>query len=200
MKKVLIGISGFLVLLAVIFFLTSNQTVKTGKAAKTAASPKKIQQTPAQKEESKTNTANTNNQTQSGSSTGGQNPNQQGKNTVNTNNENLVVAEYQPKFQQLNNTADKRVDNLIEQAKKEVKDKKENQVDVEGIPAKYTGILKRSEETTKIQFSQLYNQFQEEMTKKKLTSPAGESFQAEYQTKQAIRDQKLQEELNKLIK
>ncbi len=153
----------------------------------------------------KTNTTVNQKNKETGEITGNKKDNTQGSVAEQNGNQNEnqqidnIVEKYHMQFQNINTLADKREANLLEQAKKEVKAKKDKKLNVKGIQVKYAGILEQYEQKTKLQFDALSEQLHDETVKNKLPQTVEQQFQREYQLKKAERHQKFIQQLKKFV-
>ena len=106
---------------------------------------------------------------------------------------------YQPKFTEMNSSADKRLSILIEQAEKEFKVKKERKIDLDQVTHKYIGIQNGYEENTNTQFDSLIAEIQKEDLDNKYITILVEEFSNLYQEKKEERKGRLSKELKKLL-
>lgn len=117
-----------------------------------------------------------------------------------TPEENKLKQKYESSFQEINQVADKKIDSLLDQAKKEVDYQKQNHIDTKRIPQKYMAILDSYDTQAKTQFDALYKQLESEAKKSKLSATTfGQVWQAQFQAKKLERSTKFKKELQQLL-
>ncbi|MDN3017990.1 hypothetical protein PH210_17480 [Paenibacillus sp. BSR1-1] len=190
MKKGLIFGIGILGVIFISIFLINNQNEKTSAGQKqTSVNQESKANTTQTKQIEKAATSTFQTGTAKGKTTG-----KTTENTATKENKDKQLEKYRMDFEQINNTADKRVDSLIEQAKTEYKAKKERKEDLTQFKPKYEAILENYEQKTKSQFDFYYKSLEKDTANK----DAGQEFTADYQAKKMERYKKLKTELAKL--
>jgi hypothetical protein len=105
---------------------------------------------------------------------------------------------YKPEWERVNQIADKRLSELIAQAQKEYKAKKENKMDVSRIEGKYLGILQDYEESTKTLVENIISNMQKDVIEKDLQTNIGDEYFELYKIQKEKRLEKVVTELKKL--
>ncbi|MDM5329802.1 hypothetical protein [Neobacillus sp. CF12] len=109
-----------------------------------------------------------------------------------------IKSMYQPRWDEINQLADKRLAELLVQAGKEYKVNKERKQDVARLEMKYLDIYNGYEQSTKAQVDDMVASIQKEVIKRDIHDNIGEEYLQMYQIQKEKRVEKLREELKKL--
>jgi hypothetical protein len=200
-KYVLVTVTAIIVIGAVLIFLfNKDNNEKT-------ASPNEGQKTTAKSTEQ----ANDENNNLNDKDSTPLNP-KNGQNALPTNKKEEEVKQeeqqeqtikeikrmYQPKWDEINQLADKRLTELLVQAEKEYKISKERKQDISRLEMKYLDIYNGYEQSTKAQVDTIVTNIQKEVIKREIHNNIGEEYLQMYQLQKEKRIEKLREELKKL--
>ena len=105
---------------------------------------------------------------------------------------------YEPEWDQVNELADKRLSELIVQAQKEYKVKKERNQDVSRLEGKYLAIYNDYEQRAKTQVDGIVSNMQKEVIEKELQTNIGDKYLEMYRILKEKRIEKVASELKKL--
>lgn len=105
---------------------------------------------------------------------------------------------YKPEWEKVNQLADQRLAELIAQAEKEFKAKKESNQDVSRLEGKYLAIYNDYEERTKTQVDSIISSMQKEVRAKELSNNIGDEYFELYRIQKEKRTEKVVSELKKL--
>lgn len=105
---------------------------------------------------------------------------------------------YKPEWEKVNQLADKRLSELINQAQKEFKIKKESNQDVSRLEGKYLSIYNDYEQSTKTQIDSIISNMQKEVIAKDLNNNIGDEYFEFYRIEKEKRIEKVVSELKKL--
>lgn len=121
-------------------------------------------------------------------------------NKANPNDEIIedIKRMYKPEWEKVNQLADKRLSELINQAQKEFKIKKESNQDVSRLEGKYLAIYNDYEESTKTQVDSIISNMQKEVIAKDLNNNIGDEYFELYRIQKEKRIEKMVSELKKL--
>jgi hypothetical protein len=111
---------------------------------------------------------------------------------------NEIKRMYKPEWERVNQIADQRLTELVAQAQKEYKAKKENNMDVSRIEGKYLGILQDYEESTKTLVDNIISNMQKDVIEKNLQTNIGDEYFELYKIQKEKRTEKVVTELKKL--
>ncbi|MEH7494263.1 hypothetical protein [Neobacillus niacini] len=119
------------------------------------------------------------------------------------NSENEEIIEdikrmYKPEWDKVNQLADKRLSELINQAQKEFKIKKDSNQDVSRLEGKYLAIYNDYEQSTKTQVDSIISNMQKELIAKNLNNNIGDEYFELYRIQKEKRIEKVVSELKKL--
>jgi hypothetical protein len=116
-----------------------------------------------------------------------------------SNEEKKLVEESKAEFNRITQEAEENVTALLGTAKKEVKVKKEDNMDLSIIPIKYEAILKEKEKEADSQFKVFLERLELDMHENNLPASMEEEYKREYKQKKLDRLLRLKEEINKLV-
>ncbi|WP_066047324.1 hypothetical protein [Robertmurraya korlensis] len=116
-----------------------------------------------------------------------------------SNEEKKLVEESKAEFNRITQEAEENVTALLGTAKKEVKVKKEDNMDLSIIPIKYEAILKEKEKEADSQFKVFLERLELDMHENNLPASMDEEYKREYKQKKLDRLLRLKEEINKLV-
>jgi hypothetical protein len=105
---------------------------------------------------------------------------------------------YKPEWDKVNQLADKRLSELINQAQKEFKIKKDSNQDVSRLEGKYLAIYNDYEKSIKTQVDSIISNMQKELIAKNLNNNIGNEYFELYRIQKEKRIEKVVSELNKL--
>jgi hypothetical protein len=105
---------------------------------------------------------------------------------------------YKPHLEKVNETAEKRLAQLILQAKKEYQAKKDRNLDVSRLEGKYLAIYHDYEESTKTQLDGIITNMQKEVLERDLNQNIGDEYFEMYQIQKEKRIEKVVSELKEL--
>ena len=111
---------------------------------------------------------------------------------------NDIKKIYKPHLEKVNETAEKRLEQLILEAKKEYQAKKDRNMDVSRLEGKYLAIYHDYEESTKLQLEGVISNMQKEVIEKNLNENIGDEYFEMYQVQKEKRIEKVVSELKKL--
>jgi hypothetical protein len=111
---------------------------------------------------------------------------------------NDIKKIYKPHLEKVNETAEKRLEQLILEAKKEYQAKKDRNMDVSRLEGKYLAIYHDYEESTKLQLEGVISNMQKEVIEKNLNENIGDEYFEIYQVQKEKRIEKVVSELKKL--
>ncbi|MDM5329800.1 hypothetical protein [Neobacillus sp. CF12] len=111
---------------------------------------------------------------------------------------NDIKKMYKPHWEKIHLTAEKRLEQLILQAKKEYQAKKDNNMDVSRLEGKYLAIYNDYEESTKSQVDGMISTMQKEVIEKDLNQNIGDEYFELYRLQKERRMEKVVSELKKL--
>jgi ABC-type cobalt transport system substrate-binding protein len=111
---------------------------------------------------------------------------------------NDIKKIYKPYLEKVNETAEKRLEQLILEAKKEYQAKKDRNMDVSRLEGKYLAIYHDYEESTKLQLEGVISNMQKEVIEKNLNENIGDEYFEMYQVQKEKRIEKVVSELKKL--
>lgn len=111
---------------------------------------------------------------------------------------NDIKKIYKPHLEKVNETAEKRLEQLILQAQKEYQAKKDRNMDVSRLEGKYLAIYHDYEESTKSQLDGIISNMQKEVIEKNLNNNIGDEYFEMYQIQKEKRIEKVVSELKKL--
>ena len=111
---------------------------------------------------------------------------------------NDIKKIYKPHLEKVNETAEKRLEQLILEAKKEYQRKKDRNMDVSRLEGKYLAIYHDYEESTKLQLEGVISNMQKEVIEKNLNENIGDEYFEMYQIQKGKRIEKVVSELKKL--
>jgi hypothetical protein len=113
----------------------------------------------------------------------------------------LVEDKFESKaeFNRITQEAEVTLTALLETAKKEVKVKKEGNMDLSIIPIKYEAILKEKEKEADSQFKIFLDKLESDMLENNLPASMEEEYKREYEQKKLDRLLRLKEEIKKLV-
>jgi hypothetical protein len=111
---------------------------------------------------------------------------------------NDIKKIYKPHLEKVNETAEKRLEQLILEAKKEYQAKKDRNMDVSRLEGKYLAIYHDYEESTKLQLEGVISNMQKEIIEKNLNENIGDEYFEIYQVQKEKRIEKVVSELKKL--
>jgi hypothetical protein len=103
-----------------------------------------------------------------------------------------------PEWEKVNQHADKRLTELMAQAQKEYKAKKERKLDISRIDGKYRAIYNDYEEDTKTMVDSIISNIQKEVVENNLNSNIGNEYLQLYRIEKEKRIEKVSNELKKL--
>jgi hypothetical protein len=105
---------------------------------------------------------------------------------------------YKPEWDKVNQLADKMLSELINQAQKEFKIKKDSNQDVSRLEGKYLAIYNDYEKSIKTQVDSIISNMQKELIAKNLNNNIGNEYFELYRIQKEKRIEKVVSELNKL--
>ncbi|WP_045518816.1 hypothetical protein [Neobacillus niacini] len=105
---------------------------------------------------------------------------------------------YKPEWEKVNQLADKRLSELINQAEKEFNVKKERNQDVSRLEGKYLAIYNDYEQSTKTQIDSIISSMQKEVILKDLNNNIGDEYFELYRIQKEKRIEKVVSKLKKL--
>ncbi|MFB3164825.1 hypothetical protein ABLO26_26040 [Neobacillus sp. 179-J 1A1 HS] len=109
-----------------------------------------------------------------------------------------IKRKFNPEWDKVNQAAEKRLSELINQAQKEYKIKKDSSQDLSRLEGKYLGIFNRYEQSIKEQVESIISNVQKEAIAKELNNNIGEEYFELYRIQKEKRIEKIVNELKKL--